>query len=505
MRVFIASLATETNTFAPFPTAMAGFEEYGLGKDATSTDGPLSGPMKVFRSRAEADGHEVIESLSAFAQPSGRTVRTVYERLRDEILADLTAAGPVDIVLMMLHGAMVADGYDDCEGDMIARVRQIAPDAVIGVELDPHCHLTTQMVEQADLIVIGKEYPHIDFPDRAHELYDLCLKTRRGEIRPVAALVDLAMVGFYPTFEGPMRDLVDTLSALEGEGGALSASLAHGFCWADVADVGSRMLVYHDGDAERALSTAMTFSKTLYAERDALLPRFPDIAAALDRQRGINGRTVLGDFADNPGGGAPGDSTFFLRALIERNVEKAVIGAFWDPFVAKVAAEAGVGAKLRIRLGGKCGASSGDPLDLDVTVMGVKEDHSQGVFGSRQPMGRSAWLRTGDIDIAVCSVRTQVFEPDAFTGLGISLQDKRLIVVKSSSHYQAGFGPEADQLWHVCSPGAMQLDFAALPYTLRDPNYHPRVADPWAVDGFPQAWVKTDQGAASLQPIAAVL
>lgn len=480
MRVFIGGLATETNTFAPFPTALSAFEEYGIQRDISLRgNSPLGGPLKVFRSRAEADGCDVVETITTFAQPGGLTVRSAYEKLRDTILDDLRAAGAIDIVLLMLHGAMVAQGYDDCEGDIIARVREIVPDAVIGIELDPHCHLTSEMVSGADLIVIGKEYPHIDFDDRAHELYSLCRRAALREISPVAVLMDTRMVGFYPTFDPPMRQIVDSLKEAE-KGPILSVSLAHGFPWADVEDLGTRILVYANGDETPAVAVARDVAQMLYAQRVELLPDYPDIDESLDRLRHSNGSVVLGDFADNAGGGAPGDSTFMLRAMLERGFSDAVIGAFWDPMVAQVCAEAGVGATINVRLGGKCGPSSGDPLDLEVEVKGVVEDHTAGVFGQRQPMGRSVWLHSRGIDIAVCSVRTQVYERDAFTGLGIPLSEKRLIVVKSSNHYQAGFRADADHLWHVASPGAINLDFAHMPYTKRDPNYFPRIADPWA-------------------------
>lgn len=485
MRVFFGGLATETNTFAPFPTAVSAFEEYKILRDTSlAGNSPLAGPLKVFRSRAEADGCEVIETIAGFAQPGGPTVRAAYEGLRDTILDDLRAAGPVDIVLLMLHGAMVAQGYDDCEGDIVARVREIAPDAVIGIELDPHCHLTAKMVSGADLVVIAKEYPHIDFDERASDLYALCRRTALGEIAPVAVLLDTKMVGFYPTFDPPMRQIVDAMTAAE-TGSVLSVSLAHGFPWADVEELGTRVLVYADGNEAAAAAVAGDVADSLYRQRDALLPDYPDIEGSLDRLRQSNGRVVLGDFADNPGGGAPGDSTFLLRVMLRDGLGDAVIGAFWDPLVAQVCAEAGVGAILNVRLGGKCGPASGDPLDLEVEVRNVVEDHTAGVFGQRQPMGRSVWLHSGGIDIAVCSIRTQVYERDAFTGLGIPLASRRLIVVKSSNHYQAGFRAEADHLWHVTSPGALRLDFANMPYTKRALDYFPRTADPRA-SGVPQ-------------------
>lgn len=485
-QVFIASLATETNSFAPFPTGRAGFEAFGIVRNGSQSGEGFGGSaLAAYRAGAEAAGYDIIESISAFAQPAGKTVRTVYEELRDIILADLDAAGGSDMVLLALHGAMIAQGYDDCEGDLIARVRARCPEAVIGVELDPHCHLSAAMVEAADVIITFKEYPHVDIADRARDLFRLCDRTLRGEIRPVAALVDTRMVGFYPTFDQPMRGIVDAAVAAEAKPGILSASIAHGFPWADVADLGTRVLVYADGDGDAASQVALDLAERLYAVREVLRPDYPAIAESLDRVAALDGCVVLGDYADNAGGGAPSDSTFFLRALVDRGIGDAAIGCFHDPAVAQIAADAGVGAILDVRLGGKSGPASGDPIDLTVEVMAIAPAHSQQVFDVRLGMGLTVWLRHAGIDILVNSVRSQIYGTDLFTGIGIDLAAKRLIVVKSSSHYEAAFTPIADHIWRVVSPGALALDFERFPYTQRDPVYFPRVADPWAEAGRP--------------------
>ena len=493
MRVFIAQLATETNTFAPFPTGALAFAECGPVRDASRAGSAHPCPvLATWRRMADVVGDETIESLSAFAQPAGVTVRRVYEGLRDQIVADLRQArqaAPVQMVLLSLHGAMVAEGIDDCEGDLLAHVRRVVPDAVVGIELDLHCHLSAAMLTLADLVIAVKEYPHIDGAERAVELFDLCRRQALGEIAPVAVMVDTHMIGVYPTFDEPMKSIVAELRAVEAQPGVLSASIAHGFPWADVADVGTRVLVYANGDAQAAAQQAQRLARRMYAQRDALLPRYPDIAAALDQAAALPGLTVLADSSDNPGGGAPGDSTFFLRALLDRDARATAVGCFFDPGVAILCAEAGVGARLPIRLGGKHGPMSGDPIDLAVEVLGVVPQHSQAALGARRQLGLSVGLRCGGIEIAVCSLRTQTFSPEAFTGLGIALHDKRCVVVKSSSHFAADFGPIAQQIIRVATPGTLDLNFAALPYTKRDGHYHPRLDDPWAAFGEPQAQV----------------
>ncbi len=232
MRVFSASLATETNTFAPMPTGLASFKDRGYfpaGKHPEAMT-LFSGPLWAARIRGKERGWTLFEGMVAGAQPSGTTTRHAYETLRDELLADLRAVLPVDMVLLGLHGAMVADGYDDCEGDLLKRVREIVgPKVVIGAELDPHNHLTPEMVANADLMISFKEYPHTDVLERGMELVDICAAQVEGKVKPVAAMVDCDMIVTVHTSRQPARGFVERMQSLEGKDGVLSVSLTHGF------------------------------------------------------------------------------------------------------------------------------------------------------------------------------------------------------------------------------------------------------------------------------------
>ncbi len=487
MRILIGGICTETNTRAPFPTGLSAFEDYGIRRDHTAwTDSPspLRGPACVFRSLAEADGNEVIESVHCYAQPSGRVVRKAYEHMRDMLLADIAAAGPIDMLLLQMHGAMAANGYDDCEGDVVMRARELLPHAILGMELDPHCHLTPEMIENCDLLVLAKEYPHTDYEERAAELYRLCHRTALGEIDPVAVVVDPLMVGFYPTENEPMRSIVDALFALERGDGILSASIAHGFPWADVPHLGTRVLVYADRDVGAAARGARAVADRLYANRHVLLPDYPTIDEALDLAETIADCVVLGDCADNPGGGAAGDSSYFLDAILCRGRKNAVVGVFWDPFVVDICRSAGLGAAIDIRLGGKCSLASGPPLDIRVEVMGILESHTPPCELGAQKMGASVWLRCAGVDIVVSSLRAQTYTPGAFQDLGISLEGK-LVVVKSSNHYKASFAAVSDRMINVASPGTIALNLKAITYQFLSDAYFPKVDDPWALRGKP--------------------
>lgn len=488
MKLFMATLATETNTFSPIPTGMDAFTtgREWFRHDA-SRQPPTIGniPLIAWRGLVEAEGGTAVESLCTFAQPAGTTLGPVYERLRDMILDDLRAAMPVDAVLLFMHGAMVAHGYDDCEGDTLARVRAVVgPHVPVGIELDLHCHLTEAMRHHATAIVTFKEYPHTDIGDRAIELYRIIADTEAGRVRPAMALYDCRMIATFRPTVPPVRGFVDRLRALEGRAGVLSVSFAHGFPWADVADVGARILVVTDGSPDHAAALAKLLGHELWDMRAAAAAGLTDMDTALDALAGGGaGPVVLADASDNAGGGAPSDSTFLLRGALDRGLTNLAIGCFWDPQAVAFCTEAGVGATFLLRIGGKCGPASGDPVDLMVTVRAVAAEHSQaGLSGGRSSLGASVWVHGAGIDLVLVSKRQQTFAPDAFTGLGVTLQDKMAVVVKSSQHFQAAFAPIASAIVYVSSPGALNFDMAALPYTKRQTPFWPRVADPFAED-----------------------
>jgi len=489
-RIFTACLGTETNSFSPIPTGRSVFEGTMMvrgGRHGERT-ALFAVPLLLWRDRARALGWTVIEGLAAFAEPAGDTTRAMYEALRDEILADLRAALPVDAVMLNLHGAMIADGYPDAEGDLLARVREVVgPDVPIAAELDLHCHLTALKVASADVLVIFKEYPHVDVAERAAEVFDLLEGLLAGRIRPVMAMHDCGMLGVYPTTAEPMASIVAGMSALEREPGVLSVSLAHGFPWGDTPEAGTRSLVVTDGDAALARRLAAELAERVWALREAIVPPFFSIDGAIDRvlAAGPGERPfVLADTADNPGIGTSGDSTFVLRRLIERGVGGVALSPLWDPGATALAFDAGVGARLDMRIGGKLGPGSGDPIDARVEVRALVDDAWQPFGGAMAPLGRLAWLRIGGpadeaaIDVVVNDRRIQSFHPDCFAAAGIDPARRRVLLVKSTQHFHAGFAPIAREILYLSAPGSGSMDMAALRHRQLVRPLWPRVAQP---------------------------
>jgi microcystin degradation protein MlrC len=483
MKIFCAGIAHETNTFSPLPAGRAAYERSCLFRGDIPEDNPnhITAPVVEWRKGARERGWQLVEGLITYTEPCGQTPRAVYEAFREELLDELGAAMPVEIVLLRLHGAMVADGYDDCEGDLITRVRAlVGPGVTLGAELDPHCHLTDEMTGNADLLVIYKQFPHTDIVERAADLFRLCAETALGNIRPTMAAYDCRMIGSYFTTLEPMKGFVDRIEAMEGSDGVLNISPVHGFPYADVPALGTRMLVTTDDDPDKAAALASALGRELIGLRGRTrTPQMPLAEAVAYAATHTRPPLVLADNADNPGGGAPGDATFMLRAFLDAGVGDTVFVPVWDPIAVQVCFDAGEGTQLDLRIGGKMGSSSGDPVDLAVTVRKLRRD-------VRQRFGR-AWTNLGDcaavagagITIVLASKRFQATGLEALTDMGIEPAACRNIVVKSTNHFRTEYEKIAGEIRYVDAPGALAGDLVTVPYTrIRRPIW-PLDEDPW--------------------------
>ena len=485
MNVFGAIFATETNTFSYIPTSEANFEEYGiLGPDDPLVEDRLLEAGMVGWQRYTGERGGVFQfGLRAFCQPSAAINRTTYESLRDKLLGEIDASGPHDIVLLGLHGAMVAHGYDDCEGDVLARVRQlVGPDVVVGAVLDPHAHLTEAMTDNADVLVFFKEYPHSDYAERYHDLIHICWRTAVGEVQPHMATYDCRLIQIWPTQTDPIRAFVDDLFALEGEDGVLSVSFVHGFPWSDVPDLGAKILVVTDNRPDHGRQLAASLGQRVWEMRDHNCWPHVTVDEALDYAEGASQRPiVLTETSDNPGGGAPQDSTLILRPLLERGVSDAVVACIWDPVAVQTCFQAGEGAEIQLRVGGKMGPASGDPVDMSVRVEALRPDVTIRPFGSESqwPLGNVARVSQGGVDVILCSVRNQTFSPDPITAVGIDPVTRKILVIKSSNHFYAGFAPIAAEILYVATPGALSFDFRNIPYKRISRPIWPMVDDPF--------------------------
>lgn len=463
-RVFTAALATEINTFSPLPVDMEAFREQLLARPGEHPDRPttVTGPIVAARRHAQQYGWTVIEGTAASAQPGGLINRATYESLRDEILGQIQAALPLDAVVLGLHGAMVAHGYDDCEGDLLQRARRIVgADVLIAAEFDPHCHFTKEMFDALDIAVFYKEFPHVDAYARAEELINLVARTLKREIRPVLAAYDCRMIDVLPTSREPMKSFVERIRQIEREDAkVLNISIVHGFRAADVPEMGSKVLVTANGDRSYGHALAKKLAQELFDNWGKSFPELLSPEQAIAQALACPRRpVVLADVWSNPGGGVPGDNTFMLKALLAAGVENTALATIWDPIAVRICHAAGAGARIRLRFGGKSCAGIGDPLDAEVTVKTLHDNATQTFVEAIVSLGPSAVIQVDGVEVILNTHRTQVFEPTIFSNLGIAPEQRDILAVKSTNHFYQGFAAISEDILYVETPGVYPSDY----------------------------------------------
>ena len=484
VRVFTAALATETNTFSPIAIDRRAFEAslYARPGEHPATPTLCTAPITVGREVCAREGWTLIEGSASWADPAGLVARATYEELRDEILEQLRSAMPVDGVVLGLHGAMVAQGYDDPEGDLLSRVRDIVGrEALVCAELDPHSHLTANRVAAADFFVVFKEFPHIDFVDRARDLWAIAVRALKGEVKPVMSVFDCRMIDVFPTSKQPMRGFVDRLYGLEkSEPGLLSLSVIHGFMAGDVPEMGTKVIAVTDGDAARGAALAERLGRELFSMRGTFMVSQVDekaaVEAAIAAQRGP---VVIADVWDNPGGGTAGDATVILAELIERGVRDVAVGTIWDPIAVQICMAAGEGAVIPLRFGAKSAPHTGNPIDQHVTVRRLVRDAQMRFGESYAPFGDAAWISFEGIDVILNSTRAQSFDPSLFSAMGIDPKSRKILLIKSTNHFYDSFSRIASEIVYCAAGKPYPNRPAETEYKKARRDIWPMVENPW--------------------------
>ena len=464
MRLFLAMMSHETNTFSNVPTDRGQFEKRHLhyGGEIVETFRGTGTCLGGMIAAAERLGATLVPSVAAAASPAGRVTKDIYEHVKERLLADLRAAGRVDGVLLDLHGAMVPEGMDDGEGDIIAAVRAVVGTSVpIAVTLDLHGNLSEAMVRGADLLHGYKTYPHVDMAERGVEATERLADTIARRIRPTAAFRRpplLPPIGSQRTAVGPMRRLYDMADEMERDPKVVSISILAGFPYADIPEAGLGVYVVTDDDPALAEALAERLARAAWEHRHEFVHAGLPVPEAVRRALAAPGRPiVLADMADNTGGGAAGDGTEILRELVRVGARSAVVACLWDPAAVEACVRAGVGQRITLQVGGKVDDRHGAPL----TVTGVVRTLSDGRFVHKGPMGRglpgrlgtTAVLDVDDIKVILISYRWQTLDPEMLRFVGLEPLDHKLVVVKSTIHYRAAFEPIAAEIVEVDAPG----------------------------------------------------
>ncbi|HAB10820.1 MAG TPA: hypothetical protein DCE47_03915 [Planctomycetaceae bacterium] len=490
MRIAIGGILHETSTFVRTVTTMTDFQHaQGIAHGAElierfrGTNVCSGGFIDRLEEEAEV---EIVPLLRASAFPGGLIDAVDYAEIKNDLLDRLSeaerAGGPVDGVLLDLHGAMVVDGIDDADGDMTAAVREvIGPERPIVVTYDLHGNHTTLRVKSATAVVGFDTFPHVDMAERGREAAEIVLATIRSEMAPVGAIRNLPM--FWATRKQvtahpPMDDVIRRVHEIEQRPGIICVTIATGFAWSDVADVGSSVIVVADGDEALAQATADEFGEWVWENRQTWFSAPISVREGLDAGQAIgNFPIMLADHCDNTGGGAPGDSTEVLQAFLELELEDALILYLVDPEVAVQAHEAGAGEAITVSLGGKSDPIQGAPVDCTAEVVAV----TTGEFAYDGPMlagltgtmGLSAWLKIEGVNVVVVTAREQPYDMAFSRTLGIDCAAMKYICVKSAAHFRAAFEPIAGSIHNIDAAGIHTHRFADLVFQKRQPEMFP--------------------------------
>jgi len=482
-RIALGGLIHETNTFVPGHTPLDAFTVYAgidMVPHLTGSPSALGGSLQ----QVQAAGDVVVPLIYAAAMPGGTITQSAYETLLAHMLDVLRAALPVDGVLLALHGAMVAENQDDCEGEILAQIRQlVGPDCPIVSTLDMHGNLSQHMVDGADVLVAFNENPHLDTHERGVEAAQLLQRILAGESIVAKALVKppllLSALTTW-TAQLPLRAAHARAAELRQDKRVANISILGGFAYADVPDSGVSVLVTTWGDAALAQDYAQALGDLLWANRNAAA----NVGIAVDEvvAQAVAAQAwpvVLADVGDNIGGGSPGDGTILLEALMQARAQDAVV-VIADPAAVIEAIHAGVGNAFDGPVGGKCDDWHGH----SVMVRGVVEaltdghytiegpDHFAQLYGREVNMGRCAIVHTHGIRILLTERKTPPGNLAQLRSQGLVPEQQKIIVAKSAVAFRGAYGPIAAEIFEVDTPGLCTANLRRFPHVkLRRPIY----------------------------------
>jgi len=487
MRLAIGGFQHESHSFAPVPTGWRDFVRPGglaLQRPAglVETLRPTSLPSAGAIAAAEEAGAEIAPLVWCFANPAGPVAAEAFERIAALMIAalsDAMDAAPLDGVFLELHGAMVAEGFDDAEGELLRRVRAVVgPGMPVAASLDPHANLTAAMVAHADALVPYRTYPHVDMREAGARAVRLLLE-RAGRGRPWAKSfrqVDfLIPITSQCTLVPPMRGVLEERARIARAEGAAELAFCFGFPYADFPDCGIAVAAFADdqGAADRAAAALAGWIEACEGEfAGGVVPAAEGVARAIALSRTAGAPVVLADTQDNPGGGGHGDTTGLLAELVRQDARGAVLGLINDAESAAACHGAGEGATVALSLGGR---SDRAPLAVTVTVERLTDGRFTGTGpmarGNPADLGPTALVRVSpSVRVVVTSRKMQAYDRSLFTHLGVDPAEQKILALKSSVHFRADFGPMASEVIVVAAPGPVVADPATLPFKRLRPS-----------------------------------
>jgi len=487
MKLLLAMMKHETNTFSPVITDLARFSRAGGhapdgGAAAIAAYRGTGTVTGAYIDIAEREGAQFELAIAADAWPSGPVEDAAYEAISSAIL-DAVRRGGWDGILLDLHGAMVTRSFEDGEGTLLARIRAIDPKTPIAVSYDMHANLYPEMVEHANVVAGYQTYPHVDMYDTGRRAGDALVRMIKGQARPTTAWGNLPMLPHVMrqgTADEPNRSLQARCKAMEAEG-ALCASLFVGFPHADIRNAGLSVVITTDNDMKGAERLRDELLDAAWAQREAFVYRLEPLQQSVARAKAMtDGPVFLLDHYDNAASGGPMDTTCVLAEILRQRLDHVAAFGIFDPQAVQQCIDAGIGATLTLSIGGKqkmpmCPEPS-EPLQVTGRVKTIFDGKYRAkgpmAAGTQQDMGHAVVLDTGRVEIVLFSRHVEPFDVNTLLSLGIDPMQKRYVMLKSRIHWRAGMSHLASAVVECAGVGVCTSDYGQHKFErLRRPIY----------------------------------
>lgn len=474
MRVAIVHVMQETDTFNPVPTTLDSFRNVALLEGSSVLErvdpaGPIAGCLDAIC--ASGKKVEIVPIIRADAQSGGRLTAETLATLTEKIVQSIRQSGQLDGVIMFLHGAASAAGFDDVEGELLAAARKvIGTRTPLALMLDHHANVTTKMMANTDLLMAFRTQPHDPF-ETGRDLTAIALRAFAGEVQPTMVWRKLPMVTHQEQFltaSGPMKEWFDHARRLESDGSALTISLFPMQPWLDVEEAGWSIVVVTNDDVASAERMADELADHAWSMRERFM-KLDNLAVdraisfADDASRGA---VLLSDTGDSVLGGSTGDSTVILRELLATNLLHRALVPVTDPKVARELATTEIGSTVTLQLGGWANSFYA-PVNVRATLR-AKRSGSVSLVGLPQgsvDMGQAVILEAGNVTMLVTETSgVGGIHPGVYRHLGVEPADYKMIVMKTASNFQYMRDITTDFV-RVATPGPTQSDVHSLPWT----------------------------------------
>ncbi|HEY6513004.1 MAG TPA: M81 family metallopeptidase [Burkholderiaceae bacterium] len=491
MKLVIAQMKHETNTYSPVPTPLGRFAHGSAtppeGADAIAAYRGTGSAIGAFIELAESAGAEFVVPIAASAWPSGPVDDRAFEHIAQRI-CEAVALG-CDGVLLDLHGAMVTQSHEDGEGELLRRIRAIAPGVPITAAMDMHTNLYDAFAERVNVIAGYQTYPHIDMFETGQRAGRALLAQLQRKAEPTMAWGRQPMLPHVMrqgSDDSPNRELQARCRQMEAQG-ALCATVFVGFPNADIQFAGLSAVVVTDNDPALARRWCDELLEMAWSQRTKFVYEVRPLAESIAQAQAIaaakpadSGPVVLLDHSDNCASGGTMDTMTVLGAILDAGLEDVAAFAIFDPQAVQQMIAAGVGNRVTLSLGGKLDMPAiglkGQPRTVSGTVRlvcdGRYRNYGPMARGEVNDMGPTAVLDTGRVKIVVISNHVEPHDLAAFTAVGIAPERQRFVMLKSRIHWRAGLKPLAHAVVECAGTGVCTSDYATLAFkNVRRPIY----------------------------------